>query len=136
MGFSSTSGHDVWVNPWFGTSPFTVTATNACGSFSAYFYPVSTGFRMAANKSTVYPNIARDFVRISLNNTEDWSRLVAVRIIDSGSGEVSYSEKMIDRNRLGQNKALQIDLKDLAKGKYIVEIQYLDSRDSHHLIVE
>ncbi len=135
-GYSSTSGYDVWVDPWSGTSPFTVTATNICGSVSAYFHPVSTGSRMAANSSIVYPNIAQDYVRVSLNDAQDWSRIIFVRMIDSGTGEVSYSKKITDINRLEQGNAFEIGLKNIAKGKYILEVQYTDSRDSHHLIIE
>lgn len=133
---SGTTGNDVAVWSWSGTSPFTVYATNTCGSTSAYFYPNSSGFRMAANSSTIYPNVAGDYVRVSLSDVKDWEHVTSVRIIDSGTGLISYSEEITGTNHLKQSNALEIDLKNIVKGKYILEIQYTHSRDSHHLIID
>lgn len=132
---SGTTGYDVSVWSWSGSSSFTVTATNICGSASAFFHPNSTGSRMAANNSSIYPNVARDYVRVSLK-ARDWSQVTSVRIIDSGTGMVSYSKDIRGTSGLRPDNALEIDLKNISEGKYILEIQYVDARDSHHLIIE
>lgn len=133
---SGTTGNDVAVWSWSGTSSFTVNATNACGTTSAFFYPNSSGFRIAATGSKVYPNVARDYVRVSLNETKDWEDVTLVRIIDSGTGLVTYSKEFTSTNRLGKRDALEVDLRNMVKGKYVLEIQYRNSRDSHHLIID
>lgn len=133
---SGTSGNDVTVWSWSGTSPFTAYATNTCGTVSAFFHPNSSGFRMAVNNSTIYPNVAGDYVRISLSDAKEWEQVTSVRIIDSGTGLISYSEKITEKNHLRQINTFEIDLKKIAKGKYVLEIQYINSRDSHHLIIK
>ncbi len=62
-------------------------------------------------------------MRVSLSDVKDWESVTSVRIIDSGTGLISYSEEILDTNHLRQINVLEISLKNITKGKYMLEIQ-------------
>lgn len=59
-----------------------------------------------------------------MDNTEDIHRIFT-----------TFFESLYPRivSRLGDSACLDTSV---AKGKYILEIQYVNSRDSHHLIID
>lgn len=133
---SGSVGFNISVWSWSGSSPFTVNASNVCGSNAANFFPNSSGFRLSAKESIIFPNVANNYVKLSLLNSKNWQMVRYVRIIDSRLGVVHLKQEITDKSNLEQVNGLNLDIFNLPKGKYILEVQYTNTPDSHHLIVE
>lgn len=133
--YSSSTGFDVSIYSWSGNSSFTVTATNSCGSNSAYFYPTGGNYRVA-NTAKLYPNIANEFVNVSLDDGINWDEVDKIRIVNTSTGKVYYSSGIVNSDLNKETSQYKISLLKIPSGSYVVELLYMNRKESHHLIIE
>ena len=112
----------------------TVKSSNTCGTSAARVLAVATTICPRLGEATtqleVYPNPANSFINLSFNVEQSQQATIILR---DAAGRIVYN-KGIDAIAGFNNQ--QIEVSNLAKGVYFVQLQTGDSSENTRLIVE
>jgi TPP-dependent trihydroxycyclohexane-1,2-dione (THcHDO) dehydratase len=116
------------------TGIITVRSSNACGTSAARVLAVATTncprLGDATTQLEVYPNPANSFINLSFNVEQSQQATIILR---DAAGRIVYIEA-IDAIAGFNNQ--QIEVSNLAKGVYFVQLQTGDSSENTRLIIE
>jgi hypothetical protein len=112
----------------------TVKSSNSCGTSTAKVLAVVTSVcpRLgdAVTQLQVYPNPANSYINVSFNVEQSQKATIILR---DAAGRIVYNEAIDAATGLNNQ---QIDLSNLSKGVYFVQLQTGDSSENTRLIVE
>ena len=112
----------------------TVKSSNSCGTSTAKVLAVVTSVcpRLgdAVTQLQVYPNPANSYINVSFNVEQSQQATIILR---DAAGRIVYNEAIDAATGLNNQ---QIELSNLAKGVYFVQLQTGDSSENTRLIVE
>jgi hypothetical protein len=112
----------------------TVKSSNSCGTSTAKVLAVVTSVcpRLgdAVTQLQVYPNPANSYINVSFNVEQSQKATIILR---DAAGRIVYNEAIDAATGLNNQ---QIELSNLAKGVYFVQLQTGDSSENTRLIVE
>jgi hypothetical protein len=116
-----------------GNGTISVTATNSCGSGTKVYNAVVScreGSLVPASKLNVYPNPTTGIVNVEFTVAEKGN--VNVQVLDI-AGRIMMTQNA--KTVVGAN-AMQLDLKALAKGVYLINLQNNNGNSQVRVVVE